>query len=97
MSTRAAKKSQPQPEPADGSAIVQQVLAERRELMISNERLRLELDDLKARQGKPDPKVRRLEEENRQLREELATARAQLERLEDAVHHVVDDMRKSLA
>jgi chromosome segregation ATPase len=95
MSTRAAKK--PPPEPSDGSAIVQQVLAERRELMITNERLRLELDDLKGRQGKPDPKVRRLEDENRQLREELATARAQLERLEDAVHHAVDDMRKSLS
>jgi hypothetical protein len=99
MSARAAKLS-PRKQPSEaagagGAGVVQQALAERRELMIANERLRLELEELRGRPDRPDPRVRLLELENRALREELAAARAELARMEAAVQRVVDDMKKA--
>lgn len=44
--------------------------------MVANERLRLELEELRAGAGKPDPRLRRLEGENRRLRQELDRARS---------------------
>jgi predicted nuclease with TOPRIM domain len=74
---------------------VQQVLAERRELMIANERLRLELEELRATGKRTDPRVHVLELENRALRDELATVRDQLEWLQDAVSRVLEDIEKA--
>ncbi len=75
--------------------MVQQVLAERRELLIANERLRLELEDLRGRAGRADPRMHVVEMENRALRDELAAARAELERFEDAIAHLLDHVKKA--
>jgi chromosome segregation ATPase len=80
---------------ADGGGIVQQVLAERRELMIANERLRLELEELRGAGDRTDPRLHVLELENRALRDELATARGQLEQFENAVIRVVEEIEKA--
>ncbi len=98
MSARATRPSRRKPEsaaqpPEDG--IVQQVLTDRRELMIANERLRLELDELRGRGGRPDPRLHVLELENRALRDELAAARAELTYLEDGVARVLEEMEKA--
>jgi predicted nuclease with TOPRIM domain len=100
MSTRAARPSprkQPAAPPpgAEGAGVVQQVLAERRELMIANERLRLELEDLRGRGSRPDPRMHVLELENRALREELAALRGEMEWFQDAVERVVETIGKA--
>jgi len=71
------------------------VLAERRELMIANERLRLELEELRGGGDKPDPRQHVLELENRALRDELRAARAELERLREAVERVIEEIEKA--
>jgi phage terminase Nu1 subunit (DNA packaging protein) len=93
MSARAAKPSAP--EQAAGPGVVQQLLAERRELLVANERLRLEIEELRGTAVGPDPRVRMLEMENRALRDELAAARAELQELEEAVQRVVGEMQKA--
>jgi phage terminase Nu1 subunit (DNA packaging protein) len=75
--------------------VVQQLLAERRDLMVANERLRLEIEELRGTTVRPDPRVRMLEMENRALRDELAAARAELQELEEAVQRVVGEMQKA--
>ena len=98
MSTRATRPSrrkQPDAPAGDGAGIVQQVLAERRELMVANERLRLELEELRGSGGRTDPRVHVLELENRSLRDELASVREELERLEQAVARVIEEMEKA--
>lgn len=74
---------------------MQQVLAERRELMIANERLRLELEELRGSGTRTDPRVHVLELENRALRDELAAARDELERLQEAVERVLEEIEKA--
>ena len=65
-------------EPAKPSdSLVQQLLAERRELKVTVERLRLELADSLAATGRPDPRVRELQGEIERLRYQLASARAE--------------------
>lgn len=63
--------------------------------MIANERLRLELEELRGSGGRTDPRVHVLELENRALREELAALRDELERFEQAVARVVEDMQRA--
>jgi predicted nucleic acid-binding Zn-ribbon protein len=75
--------------------VVQQVLAERRELMIANERLRLELDELRGSADRTDPRLHVLELENRALRDELAAARDELERFESAVTRVLETIQEA--
>lgn len=75
--------------------MVQQVLAERRELMIANERLRLELEELRSRGDRPDPRLGVLQEENRALREEVAALRAELEAYEDELRDLLEEMKKA--
>jgi chromosome segregation ATPase len=82
MSSRSESRRRPDPaNPANGSGagdnLVQSLLAERRELMVANERLKLELEERTARTRGPDARTHRLEDEVRRLRQELATARAQ--------------------
>jgi chromosome segregation ATPase len=57
-------------------SVVQQLLAERRELKVTIERLRLELAEVKTSAGGPDPRVRELQAEIERLRYQLASARA---------------------
>jgi predicted nuclease with TOPRIM domain len=98
MSARATRQSRrrpPEVPPGDGAGIVQQVLAERRELMVANERLRLELEELRGGGSRTDPRVHVLELENRALREELAAVREELERFERAVARLVEEMEKA--
>lgn len=100
MSTRAArpsprKQAAASAPPQDGGGIVQQVLADRRELMIANERLRLELEELRGAGDRTDPRLHVLELENRALRDELAAARGQLERFEQAVIRVMEEIEKA--
>jgi hypothetical protein len=71
------------------------VLAERRELMIANERLRLELDDLRGAGTREDPRLHVLELENRALREELAAVRDDLAWFQEAVKRVVEEIEKA--
>jgi phage shock protein A len=65
-------------EPAKPSeSLVQQLLAERRELKVTVERLRLELSEAQATTGGPDPRLRELRGEIERLRYQLASTRAE--------------------
>jgi len=96
MSTRATRPSPSRPAAAETpGGIVQQVLAERRDLMVANERLRLELEELRRSGSREDPRLHVLELENRALREELAAVRDELEWFQDAVKRVIEEMEKA--
>jgi chromosome segregation ATPase len=58
-------------------SVVQQLLAERRELKVTIERLRLELAEIQTSSGGPDPRVAELQGEIERLRYQLASARAE--------------------
>jgi chromosome segregation ATPase len=58
-------------------SLVQELLAERRELKVAVERLKLDLADASASAGGPDPRLRELQEEIERLRYQLASARAE--------------------
>jgi len=58
-------------------SLVQELLAERRDLKVALERLRLELDDVRSTSGGPDPRVSGLTAEIERLRYQLAQARAE--------------------
>ena len=58
-------------------SLVQQLLAERRELKVTVERLRLELDDARSSSGGPDPRIKELHAEIERLRYQLASTRAE--------------------
>ena len=58
-------------------SLVQQLLAERRELKVIVERLRLELAEAQATTGGPDPRLRELHGEIERLRYQLASTRAE--------------------
>jgi len=65
-------------EPAKPSeSVVQQLLAERRELKVTVERLRLELAEVQTTSDGPDPRVGELQGEIERLRYQLASARAE--------------------
>src|ERR1700694_5188092 len=53
-------------------SLVQQLLAERRELKVALERLKLELQEVRSTVGVPDPRVRELLAEVERLRYQLA-------------------------
>jgi chromosome segregation ATPase len=97
MSTRATRPSPRKAAAAEapGGGIVQEVLAERRELMIANERLRLELDELRRAGTRQDPRLHVLELENRALREELASVRDELAWFQDSVRRVIEELEKA--
>jgi chromosome segregation ATPase len=58
-------------------SLVQELLAERRDLKVAIERLRLEMEDVRSRSGGPDPRVGGLTAEVERLRYQLAQARAE--------------------
>jgi len=71
------------------------VLAERRELMIANERLRLELEELRGRDDRQDPRRHVLELENRALRDELWAVKAELDRLREGVERALKEIEEA--
>ena len=80
--------------PAD--SVVQELLSDRRRLMVENERLRLEAEEARSRFGKPDPKLERLEAENRRLREELNLTRAERDELQSGLRSALDQLRRAV-
>jgi hypothetical protein len=80
--------------PAEAPSLVQQLLAEKRELMVANERMRLEMTESRARAGKPDPRLGRLEDEIRRLRAELEGVRRERDGFRDGVADVLDRLRR---
>lgn len=82
-------------------SLVQELLAERRELRVALERLKLELAEVRAVVGGPDPRVRELMAEVERLRYQLAHARAEAGLLRDerdelrqGVEHALEQMAK---
>ena len=59
-------------------SLVQELLAERRELKVAVERMRIELEDVRSTSGGPDPRVRDLTVEVERLRYQLAQVRAEV-------------------
>ncbi len=64
-------------------SLVQELLAERRDLKVALERLRLELEDVRSTTAGPDPRVSSLTAEVERLRYQLAHARAEAGLLRD--------------
>ena len=64
-------------------SLVQDLLAERRELKVAVERLKLDLADAQSNAGGPDPRVRELQDEIERLRYLLASARAEANQLRE--------------
>jgi chromosome segregation ATPase len=80
--------------------LVQELLAERRELKVALERLRIELEDLRSTSGGPDPRVRDLATEIERLRYQLAQARAEVGLLReerDELRHGVEKALEQIA
>jgi chromosome segregation ATPase len=73
--------SSEQKKPAE--SLVQELLAERRELKVLLERARMDLAEANQSSSGPDPRVKDLEVEIERLRHQLATARAEANVLRD--------------
>ncbi len=58
-------------------SLVQELLAERRELKVAVERLRLELEEARSSSAGPNPRLQELQSEIERLRYQLASARAE--------------------
>jgi uncharacterized coiled-coil DUF342 family protein len=76
------------------SDVVQKLQGELRESRVEAARLRLETDDLRAKVGKPDPKLARLEGEVRRLREELNETRDQRDELLMGVRSALEKLER---
>src|SRR5437879_4105931 len=85
-----AGMSKEQTKPSE--SLVQDLLAERRELKVAVERLKLELADAGAVASGPDPRLRELQEEIERLRYQLASARAEATQLREER----DDLRSGI-
>ena len=79
--------------------LVQQLLAERRELKVTVERLRLDLAEVRTTAAGPDPRVRELTGEIERLRYQLASTRAEAglmreerDELRAGVEHVLEQI-----
>ena len=86
--------------PAD--SLVQELLAERRELKIALERARLDLADMKGNAGGPDPRVTQLQAELSRLRTHLDDTRAEVnllrterDELREGIHHAIAQLQGS--
>ena len=82
-------------------SLVQELLAERRELKVMLERARMELADAKAGSTGPDPRVNDLENEIERLRHQLATSRAEVgllreerDELRQGIEHALEQFTK---
>jgi capsule polysaccharide export protein KpsE/RkpR len=77
-------------------SLVQELLAERRDLKVALARLRLELDDVRSTSGGPDPRVGGLTAEVERLRYQLAQARAEANVLRDERDELRHGVQKAL-
>jgi len=77
-------------------SLVQELLAERRDLKVALERLRLELDDVRSASAGPDPRVGGLTAEVERLRYQLAQARAEANVLRDERDELRHGVEKAL-
>ncbi len=82
------------PDQPPNSALVQSLLAEKREVMIAAERLKLENADLRRRSGRHDPRVQKLEDEVRRLREQVELARTERDQLRAAIEDALAQLRQ---
>ena len=80
--------------PSEARDIIQDLQAELRRSRVEIERLRMDNRDARERIGKPDPRLRLVEAENRRLREELAAARTQRDTLEAAIRGGLERLRR---
>ena len=79
-------------------SLVQDLLAERRELKVAVERLKLELADAQASSAGPDPRKRELselKEEVERLRYQLASARAEITQLREERDHLRGGIKRA--
>ena len=81
--------------PAD--SVVQNLLAERRSLMVALERARLDLADAQGTASGPDPKLAELQAELRRLRMQLDDARAEVNLLRTERDELQDGIERALA
>ena len=80
-------------------SLVQDLLAERRELKVAVERLKLELAEAQVSGGGPDPRTRELtelKEEVEKLRYQLASARAGITQLREERDHLRGGIERAL-
>ena len=77
-------------------SLVQGLLAERRELKVALERLRLEMEEVRSTTGGPDPRVRELTTEIERLRYQLAQARAEAGWLREERDELRQGVQKAL-
>ena len=78
-------------------SLVQDLLAERRELKVAVERLKLELADSQSSGGGPDPRVRELQDEIERLRYQLASSRAETTQLREERDELRRGIERALA
>jgi len=81
-------------------SLVQELLAERRELKVALERVRIEMQELRSASGGPDPRVRELTTEVERLRYQLAQARAEaglMREERDELRHGVEKALEQIA
>lgn len=77
-------------------SLVQDLLAERRQLKVAVERLKLELEDASKNAGGPDPRVKDLQDEIERLRYQLASARAEATQLREERDHLRVGIERAL-
>ena len=77
-------------------SLVQELLAERRELKVALERMRIELADVRITSGGPDPRVRDLAAEIERLRYQLAQARAEAGLMREERDELREGVEKAL-
>ena len=77
-------------------SLVQELLAERRELRVALERMRLELAELKSSTPGSDPRVSELATEVERLRYQLAQARAEAGLMREERDELREGVEKAL-
>jgi chromosome segregation ATPase len=77
-------------------SLVQELLAERRELKVAVERMKLEVEDAKRSSGGADPRVKELQDEVERLRYQLASARAEATQLREERDHLRGGIQRAL-
>jgi chromosome segregation ATPase len=77
-------------------SLVQELLAERRELKVALERMRLELEEVRGNSGGPDPRIRDLTAEIERLRYQLAQTRAEAGLLREERDELKQGVEKAL-
>jgi capsule polysaccharide export protein KpsE/RkpR len=77
-------------------SLVQELLAERRELKVALERMRIELEEVRSTSGGPDPRVRDLTAEIERLRYQLAQSRAEAGLLREERDELREGVEKAI-